>query len=59
MKEKTRNSRILGIPVLVILILVFFLPAFAQKKPNIVFIMGDDIGWLNIGAYDGRQNPES
>lgn len=21
------------------------------KKPNIVFIMGDDIGWLNIGAY--------
>lgn len=24
----------------------------AQKKPNIVFIMGDDIGWSNIGAYD-------
>ena len=23
----------------------------ADKKPNIVFIMGDDIGWLNIGAY--------
>ena len=23
----------------------------AQKKPNIVFIMGDDIGWFNIGAY--------
>src|SRR5258705_12556784 len=22
-----------------------------QKKPNIVFIMGDDIGWFNIGAY--------
>lgn len=22
-----------------------------QKKPNILFIMGDDIGWLNIGAY--------
>ena len=21
------------------------------RKPNIVFIMGDDIGWLNIGAY--------
>jgi arylsulfatase A-like enzyme len=21
------------------------------KKPNILFIMGDDIGWLNIGAY--------
>jgi arylsulfatase A-like enzyme len=29
-------------------------PAFAQdapKKPNIVFIMGDDIGMWNIGAY--------
>ena len=26
-------------------------PATAQKKPNIVFIMGDDVGWFNIGAY--------
>jgi arylsulfatase A-like enzyme len=25
--------------------------AEAQDKPNIVFIMGDDIGWFNIGAY--------
>src|SRR5881409_1111173 len=26
---------------------------FAQaKKPNIVVIMGDDIGWYNIGAYN-------
>ena len=24
-----------------------------QKQPNIVFIMGDDIGWFNIGAYHG------
>ena len=23
----------------------------AAKPPNIVFIMGDDIGWFNIGAY--------
>jgi arylsulfatase len=21
------------------------------KKPNIIFIMGDDIGWFNVGAY--------
>jgi arylsulfatase len=29
------------------------LPASAQqqRKPNIVFIMGDDVGWFNIGAY--------
>src|SRR5262245_58384220 len=23
----------------------------ADKKPNILAIMGDDIGWFNIGAY--------
>ena len=22
-----------------------------QKQPNIIFIMGDDIGWFNVGAY--------
>ncbi len=26
-------------------------PAQASKKPNILFIMGDDVGWFNIGAY--------
>src|SRR5271155_610259 len=27
--------------------------AWAQdKKPNIVVIMGDDVGWFNIGAYN-------
>jgi hypothetical protein len=23
------------------------------KKPNILVIMGDDIGWFNLGAYNG------
>jgi arylsulfatase A-like enzyme len=27
-------------------------PASAADKPNIVVIMGDDIGWFNIGAYN-------
>src|SRR5262245_42953906 len=30
-------------------------PSLAQapaKKPNIIMIMGDDIGWANIGAYN-------
>src|SRR5262249_14484748 len=27
-------------------------PAAAQQRPNIIFIMGDDIGWANIGAYN-------
>jgi len=26
-------------------------PAPAGQRPNIVFIMGDDIGWYNVGAY--------
>jgi arylsulfatase len=26
-------------------------PAFAQQKPNILVIMGDDVGWFNLGAY--------
>src|SRR5262249_42902676 len=25
--------------------------ALAQPKPNILVIMGDDVGWFNIGAY--------
>jgi arylsulfatase len=25
--------------------------AAAEKKPNILVIMGDDVGWFNIGAY--------
>ena len=25
--------------------------ASPNKQPNVVFIMGDDIGWFNIGAY--------
>ena len=25
--------------------------AQAQQKPNILVIMGDDVGWFNIGAY--------
>ncbi|WP_245268552.1 arylsulfatase [Mesorhizobium sp. WSM2561] len=27
-------------------------PAAASGKPNILFIMGDDIGWFNISAYN-------
>ena len=26
-------------------------PRQQDKKPNILFIMGDDVGWFNIGAY--------
>ena len=27
-------------------------PEQAQQKPNILVVMGDDVGWFNIGAYN-------
>jgi len=27
-------------------------PAASGRKPNILFIMGDDIGWFNVSAYN-------
>ena len=27
------------------------LPEATAKKPNILFVMGDDIGWMQVGAY--------
>jgi arylsulfatase len=47
--------RTLGLAVLAALaaLTAVSAPAAAQQqqRPNIVFIMGDDIGWFNIGAY--------
>ena len=43
-----------GLLVLVALFIAAVLvaaPAAAQPKPNIIMIMGDDIGWFNVGAY--------
>jgi arylsulfatase len=41
-------------PILLLVCLLAFTPQlFAQaNKPNIIFIMGDDIGWSNIGVYN-------
>jgi arylsulfatase A-like enzyme len=43
----------LGLLALLAAALVTGMPAVAQQqqKPNIIFIMGDDIGWFNVGAY--------
>ena len=44
-----------------LLLAVSVLPAQAQtaaaKKPNILVIFGDDIGWFNISAYCVREPP--
>jgi arylsulfatase len=49
------KNRCLAIVILVGAIIGLSPPnaAWAQeKKPNIIFIMGDDIGWSNIGVYN-------
>jgi len=40
--------------LLFLALLVATLPSLslAQAKPNIIMIMGDDVGWSNIGAYN-------
>jgi arylsulfatase len=48
----TRNIW-LGLLASVVAVTVASTPAAAQQqqRPNIVFIMGDDIGWANVGVY--------
>jgi arylsulfatase A-like enzyme len=54
---KARLKRLLWLGLLLPALVVPFamrssaLQQAQQKRPNIVFIMGDDIGWFNIGAY--------
>src|SRR5687767_5911087 len=32
----------------------FALPAYAANKPNIVFILGDDLGWTDLGCQGSK-----
>jgi arylsulfatase len=54
MKRKVLIRTIwLGLLTLLAAVVVASTPAAAQQqRPNIVFIMGDDIGWANIGVYN-------
>ncbi len=49
MKRTIKLSWLMLVFALVVLMLQ---PAAAQKKPNILIIWGDDIGWFNISAYN-------
>jgi len=40
-----------AVGAVVVLLAFAAVPAAAQKQPNIIVIMGDDVGWYNIGAY--------
>jgi arylsulfatase A-like enzyme len=50
-RAPSNKGLLLGLTLLLALGLGLAGPALADKQPNIVFIMGDDIGWFNIGAY--------
>jgi arylsulfatase A-like enzyme len=47
----SRNKWLLAIVLVTLLVAIAPSLALAESKPNIIFIMGDDIGMWNIGAY--------
>jgi arylsulfatase len=56
-KKALSCARLVGVTVIVFVTALLNFAAAAQaqtagEKPNIIFIMGDDIGWSNIGAYN-------
>ena len=53
MESKPRFLRkyVVGLSTMLLALVGLVAPAVAQQKPNILFIMGDDIGMWNIGAY--------
>jgi len=53
MLNKANAKTALIVAVFFIVTAMYTSTSSAQgSKPNIVFIMGDDIGWLNIGCYN-------
>jgi arylsulfatase len=51
MKTRTRKLKLFTLALGLVLLGVLAPAKGADKKPNIVFIMGDDVGMWNIGAY--------
>src|SRR5262245_16612350 len=47
----SRGKQVLTAVTILIVLLIPIGQAVAQQKPNILVIMGDDVGWFNIGAY--------
>src|SRR5215510_4414486 len=48
---KLPQSITLSVLVALAVMLLLITQAVAQQRPNILVIMGDDVGWFNIGAY--------
>src|SRR5262245_35911200 len=49
--NETIRRVLLSVLTLLAVALLVGAPAQAQEKPNIVFIMGDDIGWMQPSIY--------
>ena len=45
------SNYVVGLSTMLLALVGLVAPIVTQQKPNIIMIMGDDIGWLNIGAY--------
>jgi arylsulfatase A-like enzyme len=53
-QTKSRRWTVGSFAVLSFLLAIGVSQGVAQaKKPNIIVIMGDDIGWFNLGSYNG------
>src|SRR6201984_881978 len=50
-----RRKALLGIATAMVAVLLGFAAAAQQQTPNILVIMGDDIGYWNISAYNRGQ----
>ena len=50
-KQAMRMIRTLCLGVLTSFVALAAANAQQQRSPNILVIMGDDVGWFNIGAY--------
>ncbi len=46
-----RTSGVVAVVLLALLAIAAGPASAQQRQPNIIMIMGDDIGWFNIGAY--------
>jgi hypothetical protein len=58
--EEMEEVRVTGfsnwwtLTLLVVVVLISRLSGSAQaKKPNIIFLMTDDVGWMDLGVYGG------
>ena len=54
MKDKSRNKSIKMVAAFAAVLFALIgttVSAYAADKPNIMFIMGDDIGIMNVAAY--------